>query len=51
MIVSSSTIHHVTNLEYLACQINRALTPGGHFFLTDHQRQVTQLVRKALLRT
>ena len=25
--------------------------PGGHFFLTDHQRQVTQLVRKALLRT
>lgn len=22
---------------------------GGHFFLTDHQRHVTQLVRRALL--
>src|SRR5262249_11531105 len=29
LIVSSSTIHHVTNLEYLAFQINRALAPEG----------------------
>jgi len=36
LIVSSSTIHHVTNLEYLASQINRALTPDGHFFLEDY---------------
>ena len=36
VIVSSSTIHHVTNLEYLAFQINRALTPGGYFFLEDY---------------
>ena len=34
--MSSSTIHHVTNLEYLAFQINRALAPGGHFFLEDY---------------
>jgi porphobilinogen deaminase len=27
LIVSSSTIHHVTNLEHLAFQIDRALTP------------------------
>ncbi len=36
LIVSSSTIHHVTNLEYLAFQINRALTPDGCFFLEDY---------------
>jgi len=36
LIVSSSTIHHVTNLEHLAYQINRALTPGGYFFLEDY---------------
>jgi SAM-dependent methyltransferase len=36
LIVSSSTIHHVTNLEYLASQIDRALTPDGHFFLEDY---------------
>jgi SAM-dependent methyltransferase len=36
LIVSSSTIHHVTNLEYLASQINRALTRDGHFFLEDY---------------
>jgi len=36
LIVSSSTIHHVTNLEYLAAQINRALTPDGFFFLEDY---------------
>ncbi len=36
LIVSSSTIHHVTNLEYLAFQINRALTPDGLFFMEDY---------------
>jgi SAM-dependent methyltransferase len=36
LIVSSSTIHHVTNLEHLAAQINRALTPEGFFFLDDY---------------
>ena len=35
-ISSSSTIHHVTNLEYLAYQINRGLTADGHFFLYDY---------------
>lgn len=36
LVVSSSTIHHVTNLEYLAEQINGALKPGGYFFLQDY---------------
>lgn len=36
LIISSSTIHHVTNLEYLAYQINRALTSDGYFFLNDY---------------
>jgi len=36
LIVSSSTIHHVTNLEYLAGQVNRALTGTGCFFLHDY---------------
>jgi SAM-dependent methyltransferase len=36
LIVSSSTIHHVTNLEHLAWQIERALTPDGYFFLEDY---------------
>lgn len=36
VIVSSSTIHHVTNLEYLAHRINAALTAEGHFFLEDY---------------
>ena len=36
LIVSSSTIHHVTNLEHLAFQIDRALTPDGFFFLEDY---------------
>jgi SAM-dependent methyltransferase len=36
LIVSSSTNHHVTNLEHLAFQINRALTPDGYFFLEDY---------------
>lgn len=36
LIVSSSTLHHVTNLDRLASQINRALTTGGIFFLQDY---------------
>jgi SAM-dependent methyltransferase len=36
LVVSSSTIHHVTNLEYLAFQVNRTLTPEGRFFLEDY---------------
>jgi SAM-dependent methyltransferase len=33
--ISSSTLHHVINLEHLAAQINGALTTGGLFFLQD----------------
>jgi SAM-dependent methyltransferase len=36
LIASSSTIHHVTNLEHLAAQIGRALTAEGLFFLEDY---------------
>jgi SAM-dependent methyltransferase len=36
LIVSCACIHHVTNLEHLAAQINRALTSGGYFFLQDY---------------
>jgi SAM-dependent methyltransferase len=36
VVISSSTIHHVTNLEHLAFQIRRALVPGGYFFLDDY---------------
>lgn len=36
LIVSSGTVHHVTNLEYLADQINGALTAQGRFFLQDY---------------
>ncbi len=36
LIASSSTIHHVTNLEHLAAQVNRALVDGGYFFLEDY---------------
>lgn len=35
-IISSSSIHHVTNLEHLAAQINGALTDNGLFFLNDY---------------
>lgn len=34
-ILSSSVIHHVTNLEHLAAQVQRALTPDGYFFFED----------------
>lgn len=36
VVLSSSTIHHVTNLEYLAHQLNRTLVEGGYFFLEDY---------------
>jgi SAM-dependent methyltransferase len=36
LIASSSSIHHVTNLEHLAFAINQALTPDGYFFLEDY---------------
>jgi SAM-dependent methyltransferase len=36
LIVSSSSLHHVTNLEHLAWQIDAALTPAGRFFLNDY---------------
>lgn len=36
LIVSSSAMHHVINLEYVAEQVNRALAPDGMFFLHDY---------------
>ena len=36
LIVSSSSLHHVTNVEHLAFQINRSLRPEGRFFLDDY---------------
>jgi SAM-dependent methyltransferase len=36
LIVSSASLHHVTNLEHLAWQINAALAPDGWFFLQDY---------------
>jgi SAM-dependent methyltransferase len=35
LVISSSTIHHIINLEHLAEQINRALRPNGIFVLQD----------------
>lgn len=36
LIVSSASLHHVTNLEHLTWQIDRALTHEGWFFLNDY---------------
>jgi len=36
VVVSSASIHHVTNLEHLAWQINRTLAADGWFFLQDY---------------
>ena len=33
LVVSSASIHHVTNLEFCAAQIDRALSGDGYFFL------------------
>lgn len=35
-IISQASLHHVTNLEYLAQEIERALTDEGRFFLQDY---------------
>jgi SAM-dependent methyltransferase len=34
--VSTATLHHITNLEWLASQVQRALTPGAHILLQDY---------------
>lgn len=36
LVVSAASLHHVTNLEYLAEQISGTLRPGGRFFLQDY---------------
>jgi len=36
VVISAGTVHHVSNLEYLGYQINRALTAEGWFFLHDY---------------
>lgn len=36
LVVSAASLHHVTNLEYLADQIGRALRPGGYCFVQDY---------------
>jgi SAM-dependent methyltransferase len=35
-ILSSSVMHHVINLEHVAAQVQRALTPDGYLFLEDY---------------
>ena len=35
LIIASSTLHHLVNLEHIAEQINGALTPDGFFFMFD----------------
>ena len=35
LVVANSCIHHLLNLEHVAFQVNRALTPGGYFFMQD----------------
>ena len=35
LIVSHSCMHHIVNLEHVAFQANKALTPDGLFFLRD----------------
>jgi SAM-dependent methyltransferase len=35
LIVSQACIHHLLNLEHVAFEVNRALTPDGMFFLMD----------------
>ncbi len=36
LIVSSASLHHVTNLEHLAWQMNTALAPEGRAFVQDY---------------
>ncbi len=35
LLVADSSVHHIVNLEHLAFQANRSLTPDGHFFMHD----------------
>lgn len=35
LVVSQSSMHHIVNLEHLAFQVNRCLTPDGLFFMRD----------------
>ncbi len=35
LIVSSSTLQHLINVEHAAAQMNRVLTPGGYVFPDD----------------
>lgn len=36
LVVSAASLHHVTNLEHLAAEINAALDPTGRFVLYDY---------------
>src|SRR5262245_49194582 len=36
VVISCASLHHVTNLEHLAWQINQSLRPDGRFFLQDY---------------
>ena len=36
LFISSGCLHHLYNLEHVAFQINRSLTPDGYFFLEDY---------------
>lgn len=36
LMLSDSCLHHIINLEHVAFQIDRALTPSGYFFLGDY---------------
>ena len=36
LIISSGCLHHLYNLEHVAFQINKSLTPDGYFFLEDY---------------
>jgi SAM-dependent methyltransferase len=36
LMLSSASLHHVTNLEWLAGQLAAGLEPGGYFFLQDY---------------
>ncbi|MEX0786073.1 MAG: class I SAM-dependent methyltransferase, partial [Dehalococcoidia bacterium] len=36
VVVSDGCIHHLYNLEHVAYQVNRSLTPDGYFFLVDY---------------
>lgn len=35
LVIANSCLHHLVNLEHVAFQINRCLTPDGFFFMQD----------------